>query len=73
MRLHGQLVVQVDNPDVLFFGLCTIENWRMRKPLLGSVGTTLSCSHGHHLGLQLVEPLFEGGAGSIRVHGFRTH
>jgi len=73
MWLRGQPVAQLDNPGAQFFGLTAIENWRIRKPLLGGVGTTLSCSHGHHLGLQLSEPLFEAGAGSIRVHGFQTH
>jgi len=73
MGLCGKLVAQLDNPGTQFFGLTAIENWRIRKPLLGGVGTTLSCSHGHHLGLQLGEPLFEGGAGSVRINGFQTH
>ena len=73
MGLHGQLVAQLDNPDTQFFGLTIVENWGIRKPHLGSDGTTLSCSHSHHLGLQLGELLFEGEVRSVRVHGFRTH
>ena len=73
MALYGQLVAQLDNPRAQFFGLTAVENWRIRKPILGGVGTTVSCSHGHHVGLQLGESLLEGGAGSAPVHGFRTH
>jgi len=42
MGLCGYLVVQLDNLGVQFFGLTTVKNWRIRKPLLGGVGTTLS-------------------------------
>jgi len=73
MGLYRQLVAQLDNLGAQFFGLTAVENWRIRKPLLDGVGTTLSCSHGHYLGLQLGEPLSEGGAGTVCVHGFRTH
>jgi len=68
--LRSQLVAQLDNTGAHFFDLTTVENWRIRKPLLDGVGTTRSYGHGHHLGLRLGEPLFEGGAGSIRVYGF---
>jgi len=73
MELRGQLVAQLDNPGVQFFGLTAVENWCIREPLLDGIGITLSCRHGHHLGLQLGEPLFEGGARSVCVHGFQTH
>jgi len=72
MGLCGQLVAQLDNLGAQFFGLTAVENWRIGKPLLDGIGTTLSCSHSHHLGLQLGKPLLQGGAGSVRVHGFRT-
>jgi len=51
--LRSQLVAQLDNAGAQFFSLTASENWRIRKPLLGGVGTTLSCGHGHHLDLQL--------------------
>ena len=70
MGLYRQLVAQLDNLGAQFFGLTAVENWHFRKPLLCGIGTILSCSHGHHLGLQLGEPLFEGEARSVCLQGF---